>query len=93
MIDEQSKNNREKREKDNNSQKGYINYCYFCVDGEKEISYKDVAKLKRFLNERDMVISRQKTRLCAHHQRILSNSIKRARFLALLPVGGRKNLD
>ncbi|KKP69839.1 30S ribosomal protein S18 [candidate division CPR3 bacterium GWF2_35_18] len=90
MTEEQSKNNREKREKDN---KGYINYCYFCVDGEKEISCKDVAKLKRFLNERDMVISRQKTRLCAYHQRKLSSSIKKARFLALLPVGGRKNLD
>lgn len=90
MKEEQSKNN---REKDSNSQKGYISYCYFCVDSEKGISYKDVAKLKRFLNERDMVIPRQKTRLCAYHQRKLSSSIKKARFLALLPVGGRKNLD
>lgn len=81
-----------KNEKDNNSQKGYISYCYLCAEKDKEFSYKDVAKLKRSLNERDMILPRQKTKLCAYHQRHLTNSIKKARFLGLLPAGGRRDL-
>ena len=73
--------------------KKYSNRCHFCVSGDSELSFKEVSKLKRFLNEREMIIPRQKSRLCAFHQRRLSNSIKKARYLALLPVGGRKNLE
>ena len=80
-------------DKDKNDNKTGIGHCYFCVAEEADISYKDIAKLKRFLNENGMIVSRQKTKLCAAHQRKLTLSVKKARFLALLPVGGRKNAN
>lgn len=71
--------------------KKYSSKCYFCFN-EEDVSYKDVNQLKRCSNERGMIVPRQKTRLCAYHQRKLSSAIKKARLLALLPVGGRKNI-
>lgn len=66
--------------------------CNFCTNPEEEVSYQDITKLKRYLNEREMIIPRQKSRLCSYHQRKLASTIKKARFLSLLSVGGKKNL-
>jgi small subunit ribosomal protein S18 len=59
--------------------------CNFCVDGVKDIDYKDVARLRRFLAESGKISSRRRTGVCARHQRALTTAIKRARHLALLP--------
>ena len=59
--------------------------CAFCVAGEKEIDYKDVAKLRKFITEKGKILPRRQTGVCAHHQRKLAIAIKRARNLALLP--------
>ncbi|HKL94194.1 MAG TPA: 30S ribosomal protein S18 [Clostridia bacterium] len=59
--------------------------CMFCVDHAKDIDYKDVAKLKRFVTEKGKILPRRMSGVCAKHQRILANSIKRARTMALLP--------
>ena len=56
--------------------------CAFCVDKVEHIDYKDAAKLKRFLSERS---KRRTTGTCAMHQRQLTEAIKRARHVALLP--------
>ena len=52
--------------------------------GEK-VDYKDVRKLSRFLTERGKILPRRATGLSAKQQRQVSNSIKRARQIALLP--------
>ena len=57
--------------------------CSFCVD--KAIDYKDVAKLKRYMSERGKILPRRMTGTCALHQRQLTEAIKRARHIALLP--------
>ncbi len=59
--------------------------CSFCIDKVKEIDYKDVGRLRRFLSDRAKIESRRKTGTCARHQRVLSVALKRARYLALLP--------
>ena len=62
--------------------------CTFCVDHSKEIDYKDVARLKRFITEKGKILPRRQTGTCAAHQRELTVAIKRAREMALLPYVG-----
>jgi small subunit ribosomal protein S18 len=57
---------------------------------ESEISYKNVALLKKFLTLGNNIISSRITSALYNRQRILKTSIKRARELALLPYPGQK---
>jgi small subunit ribosomal protein S18 len=60
--------------------------CAFCTDrAQGVIDYKDAGKLRRFLSERSKILPRRMTGTCAHHQRLLTEAIKRARHVALLP--------
>jgi len=59
--------------------------CAFCVDKIKEVDYKDLGRLRRFLSERGNIEPRRKTGTCAAHQRSLNVALKRARQLAMLP--------
>lgn len=59
--------------------------CAFCVDRVETIDYKDISKLRRYLSERAKILPRRVTGTCARHQRELTVSIKRARYLALIP--------
>ena len=58
--------------------------CPFC-SGKVRIDYKDGSTLSQYISTRGKIESRQRTKACAKHQRRLSQAIKRARFLALLP--------
>ena len=59
--------------------------CAFCVDKVECIDYKDAAKLRRYTSERGKILPRRTTGTCAMHQRQLTEAIKRARQVALLP--------
>ena len=59
-------------------------FCPFCV-GKMKIDYKDATMLSRYISSQGKIASRRRSKACAKHQRILAHSIKRARFLALLP--------
>jgi len=59
--------------------------CIMCADKIKVVDYKNVNFLRRFISDRARIETRRKTSACAKHQRALSNAIKRARHLALLP--------
>ncbi|MBW8383397.1 MAG: 30S ribosomal protein S18 [Youngiibacter sp.] len=59
--------------------------CSFCVDKVDSIDYKDVAKLRKYVTERGKILPRRISGTCAKHQRALTESIKRARNIALLP--------
>ncbi|KPK64242.1 30S ribosomal protein S18 [candidate division WOR_3 bacterium SM23_42] len=63
--------------------------CRFCKQHIDEISYKDTSVLKGFVNERGKILSTRITGTCAFHQRRLSQAIKRAREIALLPYETR----
>ncbi|MEB3302100.1 MAG: 30S ribosomal protein S18 [Cyanobium sp.] len=49
------------------------------------IDYKDIDLLKKFITERGKILPRRLTGLTAQQQRDLTNAVKRARILALLP--------
>ena len=59
--------------------------CAFCADKVYNIDYKDVPRLRRFISERGKILPRRMTGTCAKHQRQLTDAIKRARHIALLP--------
>lgn len=59
--------------------------CSFCVDKVTTIDYKDTHRLRRYITERGKILPRRVTGNCAHHQRMLTMAIKRARNIALLP--------
>ena len=59
--------------------------CAFCVDKVETIDFKDAAKLRRYTSERAKILPRRTTGTCAMHQRQLTEAIKRARQIALLP--------
>jgi len=49
------------------------------------VDYKDIDTLKRFLNPHGKIMPRRRTGLSAAGQRALSQAVKRARFMALIP--------
>lgn len=59
--------------------------CRFCERNVRDIDYKNVDILKRYVAERGKISPRRLTGTCTFHQRKLSTAIKRARLLALLP--------
>ena len=62
--------------------------CKFCVDKMDNIDYKDTVRLKRFITEKGKMLPSRITGNCARHQRRVTEAIKRARFIALLPYVG-----
>lgn len=62
--------------------------CRFCADTSLVINYKDTKSLRYFITERGKVIPRRISGTCAKHQRSLTQAIKRARTIALLPFVG-----
>ncbi|WP_425451657.1 30S ribosomal protein S18 [Thermodesulfitimonas autotrophica] len=72
-----------KRERGRNRRKKRI--CSFCVEKVPVVDYKDVARLKKYITERGKILPRRISGNCAHHQRMLTVAIKRARIMALLP--------
>ena len=60
-------------------------YCRFKKAGIKYIDYKDAEFLKKFLNEQGKILPRRLTGTSLKFQHKVSQAIKRARHLALLP--------
>jgi len=63
--------------------------CKFCVEKIDAINYKDVRLLSQFVAESGKIVPRRLTGVCTPHQRRLTDAIKQARNIALLPFGGR----
>jgi small subunit ribosomal protein S18 len=62
--------------------------CRFCADSSIVIDYKEPKTLRHFITERGKIIPRRISGTCARHQRVLTQAIKRARTIALLPFVG-----
>jgi small subunit ribosomal protein S18 len=60
-------------------------YCRFKKSGIKYIDYKDADFLLKFVNEQGKILPRRITGTSTKYQRKVSQSIKRARHLALMP--------
>lgn len=59
--------------------------CPFTAAGIKQIDYKDVDTLNKFITERGKILPRRITGVSARYQKQLTEAIKRARHVALLP--------
>ncbi len=61
--------------------------CPFKANAElaKQINYKNVDLLMRFITDRGKILPRRITGVSAKYQRVLAREIKRARQIALLP--------
>jgi len=62
--------------------------CRFCADKQVTIDYKDPRTLRYFVSERGKIIPRRISGNCSKHQREITEAIKRARNIALLPIAG-----
>ena len=60
-------------------------FCKFTAEGIKEIDYKDLYILKGFVSESGNIVPSRITGTKSRYQRQLSEAIKRARYIALLP--------
>ena len=58
--------------------------CAFCKTNS-EPDYKDYETLKKYVSERAKILGKDRTGVCAKHQRRISREVKRARALGLLP--------
>ncbi len=58
--------------------------CPFCKT-HTEPDYKESDVLSRYMNDRSRILGKDRSGICAKHQRRISVAIKRARHLALLP--------
>ncbi len=58
--------------------------CLFC-DSKMDPSYKNYEELSKFLSDRGRIYTRERSGVCAKHQRALASEVQKARFLALLP--------
>jgi small subunit ribosomal protein S18 len=63
--------------------------CRFCVDKVDDINYKDVRLLSSFISERGKITPRRISGVCTPHQKRLSEAIKQARNIALVPFASR----
>ena len=58
--------------------------CFFCQK-KSDPTYLDLVSLRRFLTDRAKIVGRERSGVCARHQRAVTKNIKYARHLALLP--------
>ena len=59
--------------------------CILCSENLNEITFRDTEFLRKFASGQGKILPRRKTGTCAKHQRLLAESVKRARFMALMP--------
>lgn len=64
--------------------------CQFTIDGINYIDYKDIEKLREYLTDQGKIVPRRVTGTSARHQRMLTQAVKRARYMALLPFKARQ---
>ena len=60
-------------------------YCRFKKSGIKYIDYKDADFLLKFVNEQGKILPRRITGTSNKYQKKVSQAVKRARHLALMP--------
>jgi len=60
-------------------------FCRFCRDKVRAIDYKELKTLEAFIRERGKIVSRRNSGNCVKHQKKITEAIKRARVIALLP--------
>ncbi len=55
------------------------------TEGNAFVDWKDVEGLRKFMSPNGKILGRKRNSASAREQRMLSQAVKRARFMALLP--------
>ena len=63
--------------------------CYFTANKIKDVDYKDIGLLRKFIMENGKIVPSRITGTKACYQRKLAKAVKLARYLALLPYCDR----
>ena len=87
-----NKNNKKKRFNGNNDEEFNPKFrkirkkvCAMCANKELVLDYKNYDQMKKFVNEKGKILPRRATGACAKHQRQITQAVKRARHIAILP--------
>ncbi len=56
-----------------------------CANKELVLDFKNYDQMKKFVNEKGKILPRRATGACAKHQREITQAVKRARHIAILP--------
>lgn len=67
-----------------------VRVCQFCAEKIKAVDYKQTDLLRRYITERGKIRPRRQTGACAKHQRMVTEAIKRARHMALIPFSANQ---
>ncbi len=59
--------------------------CVYCADKIHELDHKNVDRFRRFISDRGKINPRRNSGLCAKHQRMAAEAIKRARYIGIIP--------
>ena len=59
--------------------------CRFCADPKLQMEYKEIAMLQPYVTDRGKLVPRRISGNCAKHQRAITQAVKRARNIALMP--------
>lgn len=75
------------RKKARRSSFSTVKHCRFCASEAHAatIDYKNAGLLRSFVTERAKILPSRISGNCAKHQRCMTNAIKQARIMALLP--------
>ncbi len=89
---DKKQNNRNNRRKNNGDEdfnpkfrKMRKKVCPMCANKEMVLDYKNQDQMKKFINEKGKILPRRATGACAKHQRDITQAVKRARHIAVLP--------
>lgn len=59
--------------------------CPLCADKNLVLDYKNADQIRKFINDKGKILPRRATGACAKHQREITQAVKRARHIAILP--------
>ena len=90
---ERKQNNKKKRFNGNNNDEEFNpkfrkmrkKVCSMCANPELVLDYKNYDQMKKYVNEKGKILPRRATGACAKHQREITQAVKRARHIAILP--------
>ncbi|WP_194843607.1 30S ribosomal protein S18 [Candidatus Clavichlamydia salmonicola] len=80
--------NRVNRSSGDSRKKRFNKKCPFRAAGHKTVDYKNTETLKRFITEKGKILPRRITGVSPRFQRLLTQAIKRSRYIGLLPFVG-----
>jgi len=59
--------------------------CYICKNNIKDVDYKDVDLMKKFITSYAKIMPKKRSGTCAKHQRQVARAIKNSRIMGFLP--------